>query len=44
MYGLSNAVTRASQDVGSYDRATALEGIGWQMASMEPSLWKELNR
>lgn len=44
LYGLSNAVTRASQDVESYDRATALEGIGWQMASMEPSLWKELNR
>lgn len=44
LYGLSNAVTRASQDVESYDRATALEGLGWQMASMEPSLWKELNR
>ena len=43
LYGLSNAVTRASQDVESYDRATALEGIGWQMASMELSLWKELN-
>lgn len=28
-YGLSNAITRASQDVESYDRATALEGIGW---------------
>lgn len=26
-----DAVTRASQDVESYDRATALEGIGWQI-------------
>ena len=33
-YGLSNAITRASQDVESYDRATALEGIGWQVATM----------
>lgn len=31
LYGLTNAVTRASQDVESYDRATALEGIGWQI-------------
>lgn len=31
LYGLTNAVTRASQDVDSYDRATALEGIGWQI-------------
>ena len=34
LYGLSNAVTRASQDVESYDRATALESIGWQVATM----------
>lgn len=31
LYGLTNAVTRASQDVESYDRATTLEGIGWQI-------------
>lgn len=42
-YGLSNAITRASQDVESYDRATALEGIGWQVATMPPAQWKELN-
>ena len=41
---LSNAITRASQDVESYDRATALEGIGWQVATMEPARWKEMNR
>ena len=44
LYGLSNAVTRYSQDVESYDRATALEGMGWQMATMEPRKWKEINR
>ena len=43
LYGLSNAITRASQDVESYDRATALEGIGWQVATMEPRRWKEIN-
>ena len=44
MYGLSNAVTRASQDVVSYDRATTLEGIGWQVATMEPAQWKQINQ
>ena len=43
LYGLSNAITRASQDVESYDRATALEGIGWQVATMEPAQWREIN-
>lgn len=42
-YGLSNAITRASQDVENYDRATALEGIGWQVATMPQTQWKELN-
>lgn len=44
LYGLSNAVTRASQDVESYDRATALEGIGWQVATMPPKQWNEFNK
>ena len=44
LYGLSNAVTRASQDVESYDRATMLENIGWQVVSMSPSQWREINR
>lgn len=43
MYGLSNAVTRFSQDVESYDRATTLEGVGWQIISMEPHAWKMIN-
>ena len=44
LYGLSNAVTRFSQDVESYDRATVLEGIGWSVAAMPPAAWKEMNR
>lgn len=43
LYGLSNAITRASQDVESYDRATTLEGIGWQVATMPKTQWKEIN-
>ena len=43
LYGLSNAITRASQDVESYDRATALEGIGWSVATMPSAQWKEIN-
>ena len=27
----------------SYDRATALEGIGWQVATMPKTQWKEIN-
>lgn len=42
-YGLSNAITRVSQDVESYDRATALEGVGWQVATLPAVQWKELN-
>ena len=44
LYGLSNAVTRTSQNVVSYDRATTLEGIGWQVATMEPAQWKQINQ
>ena len=44
LYGLSNAVTRASQDIESYDRATALENIGWQVVTMSPRQWHEFNR
>ena len=43
LYGLSNAITRASQDVDYYDRATALEGIGWQVATIPKTQWKEIN-
>ncbi len=43
LYGLSNAITRTSQDVESYDRATALEGVGWQVATLSPESWHTLN-
>ena len=43
LYGLSNAITRASQDVESYDRATAMESIGWQVATMPEAQWREIN-
>lgn len=44
LYGLSNAVTRHSQDVESYDRATALEGIGYNILSMPASQWNRFNQ
>lgn len=43
LYGLANAVTRTSQDSESYDRATALEGMGWQLATMPPETWRMVN-
>ena len=43
MYGLSNAITRASQDCDSYDRATTLESLGWDVATMAPAQWREIN-
>jgi hypothetical protein len=43
LYGLSNAVTRTSQDAESYDRATALEGAGWQIVTMPPDIWRGIN-
>lgn len=43
LYGLSNAVTRASQDIASYDRATELESAGWQIATMPKAQWREIN-
>jgi len=44
LYGLSNAITRASQDTESYDRATEMESIGWSVATMSASQWKEINQ
>lgn len=42
-YGLANAITRFSQDVESYDRATELEGIGWNVATMPKKQWNTFN-
>lgn len=36
LYGLSNAVTRHSQDAESYDRASGLESIGYSTSSAFP--------
>jgi len=43
LYGLSNAVTRTSQDSENYDRATAMEAVGWQIVTMAPQLWNAMN-
>ncbi len=41
-YGLLNAVTRTSQDLEDYDRATNFEMLGSQILSLPQSTWKEL--
>lgn len=43
LYGLANAVTRHSQDVESYDRATDLEAAGYSILTMHPKLWNKIN-
>lgn len=43
LYGLSSAVTRSSQDVPDYDRATTLETAGWQIVTMPSELWRTVN-
>lgn len=43
LYGLSNAVTRYSQDVESYDRASKLEEIGYSVLTMSPALFHTIN-
>ena len=42
LYGFSNAVTRYAQDVGSYDRSTELEAIGYNILTMPSRRWKQL--
>lgn len=39
-WGLANAITRHSQDVRSYDRATELEALGGTMIDLDPREWK----
>lgn len=41
-YGLHSAVTRMSQDVDSYDRASELERLGGQIIELPPTDWKVL--
>ena len=42
-YGLINAITRAAQDVDSYDRSTDLERIGGEILELPQSQWKVLS-
>jgi hypothetical protein len=42
VFGLANAVTRASSDVSSYDRAVELERIGGEIIALPHTTW-ELN-
>lgn len=39
-WGVVNAVTRASQDVDDYDRATEMEALGGTVAALEDRKWK----
>lgn len=41
-FGLVNAVTRASTDVESYDRAIELERMGGDIIELPPTMWKKL--
>lgn len=44
LYGLANAVTKHSQTIESYDRATDLEGIGYNILSMPQGKWNQMNQ
>lgn len=44
LYGLANAVTRYSQDVEDYDRASKLEEMGYQIITMSPELFRQINQ
>ena len=41
-YGLLNAVTRTSQDLPDYDRATEFEVMGSQVLALPKSTWREI--
>lgn len=41
-FGLLNAVTRYSQQVEDYDRATDLERIGGEIITLEPGEWRTI--
>lgn len=42
-YGLHSAVTRAAQDLDSYDRATEFEGFGAQVIDLPAGDWKRIS-
>lgn len=41
-WGMLNAVTRAAQDVESYDRSTDLEAVGGRILDLNNAEWREL--
>lgn len=43
LWGLANAVTRTSQDIESYERATELERLGGALMLLSPKEWKGLS-
>ena len=44
LYGLANAVTRYSQDVEDYDRASKLEAIGYNVMTMSLAMFRHINQ
>lgn len=42
-WGLANAVTRTAEDAPSYDRATELEAVGWDVVELPRNDWKLLS-
>ena len=42
-WGLANAVTRYSQDVDDYDKATDLEALGGQIIELKPADWTAIS-
>lgn len=43
LYGLANAVTRAAQDVESYDRSTEMESVSYSILGMSREKWNRIN-
>lgn len=41
-WGLANAVTRTSQDIEDYDRATEFERFGGRVINLNPAQWQEV--
>lgn len=41
-YGLANAITRASQDLDSYDRASEFEEIGGEVINLDIGDWEKI--
>ncbi len=44
LYGFANAVSVYSSNTESYDRATALEGIGYNVLAMNSRQWERINQ